>query len=128
WRQVDSNFQFRDALSGGQGYPEGFRQPGAPLGGDRQRAGVAQAGDPAQLEAPPGQRRADRTRQMRAAFAPVEAGSAESPFPVTVLMQLDAEIGKESLTRRGHYPAVLTKQHISALDERIGQRHAEPPG
>jgi hypothetical protein len=37
-------------------------------------------------------------------------------------MQLDAEIGKEGLTRRGHYGAVLTKQHISALDERIGQR------
>jgi hypothetical protein len=25
---------------------------------------------------------------MRAAFAPVEAGSAESPFPVTVLAEL----------------------------------------
>jgi hypothetical protein len=47
---------------------------------------------------------------------------------VTVLMQLDAEIGKEGLTRRGHYPAVLTEQDISTLDERIGQRHAEPPG
>jgi hypothetical protein len=34
---------------------------------------------------------------------------------VTVLMQLDAEIGKEGLTRRGHYPAVLTKQFDDPL-------------
>src|SRR5205823_5631595 len=69
--------------SGGQGYPEGLREPGTPLGGDRQRAGVAQAGNSAQLEAAPGQRRADRARQMRTAFARVEAGAAESSFPVT---------------------------------------------
>jgi hypothetical protein len=37
-------------------------------------------------------------------------------------------IGKEGLTRRGNHAAILPEQDISALDEGIGQRHAEPPG
>ena len=64
------------------------------VGGNFQRARIADARDPAEFEAAAGERRAERAGQMQPAFAPVDTGPAERAAAALDLLEMDAEVAR----------------------------------
>ncbi len=89
------------------------------------RARVALASDPAQLEAPAGQRGADAPCEMRPPLAPIQARPAEHPLARVPARRRSRE---EPLPLLGHLAAIGAQRDVPAVAQRIGQRDAEPPG
>jgi hypothetical protein len=71
------------------------------VGGDFQRARIADARDPAEFEAASRQSCAERAGQMQPALAPVDTGPAERSAAAFDVIEMDAEIGEEFLAGAG---------------------------
>jgi hypothetical protein len=106
--------------------PEGVAKPGKARWGDPDGAAVLDSLDPAEAEAVPRQCRTDGARQMRPPLAPVEAGPAEPPAAAGAEIHTDSFEKSDALA--GDLAAVVVEFGMAALDQCVGERHAEPPG
>src|SRR5437879_615979 len=82
---------------GGERNAEPLAKTALPVGGDFQRARIADARDPAEFEAPAGKSRAERTGKMQPPLAPIDTGAAECAAAALDVLEMDAEVGEELL-------------------------------
>src|SRR6516162_7453943 len=104
---------------------ERLPKPLVPRLGNLHRPGVALSRDPAQLEAPARQCRADPTGEMRPPLAPIQARPAKHP---PTRRRRCAEAVEELLPLFGYLAAIRSQCDMTPLGQGISQRHAEPPG
>src|SRR6185312_11676887 len=97
-------------------------------GRDHQRAAVAHALEPAHVEAAPGERRADRAREVRPPLGPIEARPAEGALPLPHRREVDAEPAEEIDAGGGDLAAVIAEHDMAALDQGVSEADAEAPG
>src|ERR1700753_2340028 len=95
---------------------------------DRDGAAALDLFDPAQFEATAGQRHAQRAGEMRTAFAPVQAGTAEQTAGARRRRDRDAETPEKIPPGFGHGAAVLVEFDVTAREHRIRDTDAEPAG
>ncbi len=72
------------------------------------------------------QRGAGLAGDVEAPLAPVEAGAAEGALAAG--LKRDAVPGEEGEALRRHLAALVAERHAALRGERIGKRHAQPPG
>ena len=94
-------------------------------GRDGERAAVALARDPAQIEEPVRDRGADRACEMRAPLAPVDAGTAERAPAAARGGQVDSQFVEEHLARLGDDAAIVAELDVAMLLQRVGERDAK---
>src|SRR5207244_3363300 len=94
--------------------------------GQPQRAAVALADEPTQIQAAPPDLRAHKTRDMISALAPVETRPAEDSFAARA--QVRTEFGQKARARIRHLAAVLGKDDVPIRDERVGDGDADLAG
>src|SRR3984893_12308056 len=114
--------------SGRQLDPEGLAEPALAVVGDQHRARVAQAGDPAELEAAGCKGGPDGSRQMGAALTPIETRPAEGAARATPLANLDAKGDEKLLAARRDHAAIYGQPNVLPLHQCICQCHTKPPG
>jgi hypothetical protein len=93
--------------------------------GDRQRARVGRFFYPTQIETATEKRGADRARDVRPPFAPIEAGAAKWPPRAMVLVARDAEIDKEPGAGFGNRGAVVAEEDVSSRRHRVRDADAD---
>src|SRR5580704_11160864 len=98
------------------------------VGGNLQRARIADARDPAEFEAAAGERRTERAGQMQPALAPVDTWPAERAAAALDVLKMDAEVSEEFLAGVRDHAAVFAKDDVFVPGERVGQSDAEPSG
>src|SRR5215831_16292594 len=107
-------------------YSESVEQPCPAHRGQAQRAAVALALEPTELETATPDFRADKTGDMRPALAPVETGPAEHALAPCI--QVGPEFGQKPGARRRQLTAILGQDDVSAGDERVGDGDAHLSG
>src|SRR5260221_4208339 len=98
------------------------------VGSDDQRAAVAHALEPVQIEAARGKGRADSAGEMRPPLGPVEAGPAEGAAPQLHRGEVEAEAREEIDAGRGDLAALVGEHDMAALDQGIGEADAQAAG
>ena len=82
--------------------------------------------DPAQFEAPRGQRCAKRSGQMGAPFAPVEARAAEDSTAPLRSRKINPEVIEKPRSAAGYLAALIAHYDMPTRHESIGQPDPEP--
>src|SRR5215831_9893101 len=112
--------------------PEHRREPVPSRPGDPDRPSGRPALDPAQLQQPAGDRRAERAVQVRAALRPVQAGPGETAPGPPDLGHVHTEPGQRLRSAGGdlvrHVLAGAVLVQDSGPQERVQQFYPGPPG
>ena len=92
------------------------------------RARVAPPNEPTTLQTTSPDFRADKTGNVIAAFAPIEAGAAENPPMAGLRIELGTELSKKSDAGLRHLTSVFGQHNIPRGGHRIGDRDAKFAG
>jgi len=109
-------------------YSEDLAKSAATPWGNDDRATLAHALNPAEIEASLGQRGTNAAAEVWASFCPVKTRTAENAAVAARCCKIDAEFAKEHDTTVGHLAAVIGKSNIPALAECVAEPNAEPAG
>lgn len=108
---------------------EGCRQAALSSRRNVQSAAVRHALYPFQLEQTVKERRTELAGDMRATFAPIEAGTTQRPFrPAAQRGQIDPEPGEKALALGGDEADAVCQLQVASLAKRVGQRERQFAG
>ena len=97
-----------------------------PLFGESHGATPVYAHDPVTREEGACDGRAERSGEMVAALAPIQAGPGEGA-PAVKRLRLDAPLGQELIAAWGDLKRLLMPYQHAAIEQRLGQRDAKRP-
>src|SRR5579862_7887165 len=108
------------------GEAESAVQAAAAGQGDRDRAARRRALDPALVDEPSEQRRAQRAGDVRYLLAPIEAGGGEGAAARPRRRQVDAELAQQAHPCGRHCELIAHQAHRAAIEQGAGKANAQP--